>query len=50
MRLLARIEEAAARRPVLELLAELLDGTPDEMLRGASSGGDGSVWGGWWAG
>lgn len=32
-RLLARIEkEAAARRPVLGLLAELLDGTPDDVL------------------
>jgi hypothetical protein len=33
MRLLACIEvEAAARRPVVGLLAELLDGTPDEVL------------------
>jgi hypothetical protein len=41
-RLLARIEEAAAaRRPVLGLLAELLDGTPDDVLdeqRGVATG------------
>lgn len=33
VRLLARIEEeAAARRPVLDLLAELVGGTPEEVL------------------
>lgn len=41
-RLLARIEEAAAaRRPVLGLLAELLDSTPDDVLeerRGVAAG------------
>lgn len=48
-RLLARVEEAAAaRRPVLGLLAELLGSTPDDVLdeqRGVATGLPGAGYG-----